>query len=114
MFIDEPSNNVVRHPVFKVRGWFAYNSEALPKITLHTTYKQISMDSVPRPDVSAAIADRHVTGFSTDILLGEHLAAVKDCCLRLYVCCDGNVAGCLTLRLDPGVAATSLEQLFFS
>ena len=110
LFLDEPSAETVDTAEFSFRGWIAYDPATIPTIAFHTLHRKLRTEFIERPDVRNIMPSREVVGFQCRIALRDHLPSLNAGTLKVFVRCDGTIAGSFTFHIQKHALASCIES----
>lgn len=91
IYVDSPATRVVEQEDFDFVGWIGWCKGESCKIAFRTINTPLRVYIHDRPDVRAAHPDRDVAGFSSRVLLRQHLQSINQGTLIIYAVSGGLV-----------------------
>jgi hypothetical protein len=106
-FVDEPKDGILKEISCPLRGWYASGNHG--SLQLQTLAGPVCFRSERRADVEASLPDMQVKGFSARFSVADHIAAVRDGVLTIYLTEGSTLVGKLPLRVGSSVIASVLN-----
>ena len=111
LWIDEPAGRCIREAEFQLRGWGACTDcRILDRLAFRTSSKTLPSQKTKRPDINLSDTNLHAIGFVASISLNDHLSAVSDGKLKIWVLAGKSVIGQFYLQLAPGAIGKALQR----
>ncbi len=104
--IDEPTAPLIDDSAIRLRGWIAAGIGSLRGVALFSSQSRLKLTMERRIDVQAEHKNLDVMGFTADLRVAHHLAAISDSQLAIYMVCASRVVG--GVRFDVTGRALSL------
>jgi hypothetical protein len=110
LWIDEPAGRWVQEAEFELSGWGVCNDpRILQRLAFRTSAGSLPSRKIERRDVNLSDTSLHAIGFVAPVSLNDHLSAVSDGKLKIWVLAGNAVIGQFYLRLAPGAMGKALQ-----
>ena len=111
LWIDEPAGRVIQEAECQLRGWgVCTDSRLLHRLAFRTSAKLLSSRKVARPEINLSDTNLHAIGFVAPLSLGDHLSAVNEGKLKIWVLIGHTIIGQFYLRIAPGAIGRTLDR----
>ncbi len=111
LWIDEPAGRWVQQAECQLSGWGVCNDpRILKRLGFRTSARFLPSRKIERPDVNLSDTDLYAIGFVASLSLSDHLSAVSDGKLKIWVLAGKTVIGQFYLRLAPGAMGKALQR----
>jgi len=112
LWIDEPAGRCLQQVESHLRGWgVCTNRSILDRLAFRTSAKVLPSQKIRRPDVNLSDTNLHAIGFVAPLSLRDHLTAVDDGKLKIWVLAGERIIGQFYLRIAPSVFGKALEHI---
>lgn len=111
LWIDEPAGRCVQDAECRFRGWSVCTDRGmLDRLAFRTSAQTLICRKIRRPDIDLSDTKLHAVGFSAPLSLNDHLSAVNDGKLKIWVLVGGTIIGQFHLRIAPGAIGKTLQR----
>lgn len=111
LWVDEPKGRVLRGCECQFSAWgVSPRRGILERIVFRTSSGPLNFRNVERSDVNKAYPQMYVMGFLGTLSLSNHITAVKDGRLRIWVLSGKKIVARFHLQVAPGVIGLAAQQ----
>jgi len=111
LWIDEPAGRCVQDAECRFRGWGVCTDRGmLDRLAFRTSAQTLICQKMRRPGINLSDTNLHAVSFLAPLSLHDHLSAVNDGKLKIWVLVGEKVIGRFHLRIAPGAIGKALQR----